>query len=1338
MAPTIIMMQPMDDAEGSDDEDGVTSFPTLTSAATSYSVDIAVTNNTGTPATVFAWIDFDLDGAFQVDEGTTQTVTDGTTNGSVTVTWSNIGTSGPDILPGVAYARFRLTTDGTISTSTSGGSAVDGEVEDYRLLISVLPTSCNGGDIAVLNFASPSLESGTALQVGAQYRFPDVIAGIDALIDVVSFNNGASLSTIDNAGQGVPSAFQPTLVTSTQADSSVDFTITFVAGGTSAPITIQESHISGVDIDGDGTDLREYIELTGFSSYIIDNPTRLTPTITPPTGRFESTNVDNATDIDPNEPRNIVSGVFENVSSFNYRIGAFNTGNDVNNRLNSLFFDCVAYDDPSTIDVTAAVDYGDAPDTYDTLDASNGPFHVLDSDILMGSSIDSDNDGFGDGTDNNGNASDDDTHSSDDEDGVSSLNSLNVATASYDVDVTITNNTTDQATLIGWIDFDLNGTFDSNEAATTTVAANGTENGTKTLTWNSIPTDIAAGTSYLRLRLTTDTNIDANSPGGSADDGEVEDYELLINAIVELSAATAASTDESAADNFPVLLVLGNIINGPLTVDLDDLLTGSALNSGTDYTISNSTAISIPIGNYDGTLGTAIAITVPVLNNDTDVEGDETIDFQLTNAGNGAVVGDANGDTSTQDTHTYTITDDDIPAITVEDVSIAEGGGLLFTVTLDGPVTGGFTVDVSFSDISATGGTDYDNSAAMLTFAGTANEMQTFTVTTTTDTGIEGDETFTVNLSASTVNVDDSDTGIGTIIDVQSDFGDAPDRYATDITDSSGEGVGASHTIVSGIQLGANPPDADSDGFGDGTDDNGDASDDDSEGSDDEDGVSTLSAINVGASSYSIDVDVTNDTSSQATLVGWIDFDRNGTFGTDEATTITVAANGVDNGTVTLDWNTIPTDIRAGTSYVRLRLTTDTDIGGTTFGADTPGGAADDGEVEDYRLSIVALPILCDGDSVFELFFVNPTLESGTALSVNAVYRFSEVTTDVDALVEITAFNNGAFLSNIDNTSTGLNSAFQPIIRSGTTADSSVDFTISFVDTGTSTPTTIQKFHATALDIDGNPGNTSREYEEITGFTSFIVENPTDLTVVVTPPTGHFEAATTTDFPGINTSVTEIMATGVYGNVSSFDYRIGVLLSDTSSRVTRFRSLFFDCVTYNNSARIELFDYGDAPDSYGTDATDDSGEGVGPSHMIDSGIFMGSAATDVDSDGFGDGTDDFGDASDDDVEGSLLDDEDGVTTLPALTTATATYDLDVEVINDTASQATLVGWIDFDLNGTFDSNEATSTTVAASGAENGTKTLTWNSIPVDIAAGTSLCSSTPFYRYRYRRHNLRC
>ena len=53
----------------------------------------------------------------------------------------------------------------------------------------------------------------------------------------------------------------------------------------------------------------------------------------------------------------------------------------------------------------------------------------------------------------------------------------------------------------------------------------------------------------------------------------------------------------------------------------------------------------------------------------------------------------------------------------------------------------------------------------MLTFAGTAGETKTFTVSTTEDTVVEADETFTVGLTVSgtSVTVTATDTGTGTI-----------------------------------------------------------------------------------------------------------------------------------------------------------------------------------------------------------------------------------------------------------------------------------------------------------------------------------------------------------------------------------------------------------------------------------------------------------------------------------------------------------------------------------------------------------------------------------------------
>ena len=76
-----------------------------------------------------------------------------------------------------------------------------------------------------------------------------------------------------------------------------------------------------------------------------------------------------------------------------------------------------------------------------------------------------------------------------------------------------------------------------------------------------------------------------------------------------------------------------------------------------------------------------------------------------------------------------------------------------FTVGVDNAVASGFTVNVSFTDGTATGGTDFNNAAQTLTFAGTAGESQTLTVPVTNDAIVEGNETFTVTLSPSTASV---------------------------------------------------------------------------------------------------------------------------------------------------------------------------------------------------------------------------------------------------------------------------------------------------------------------------------------------------------------------------------------------------------------------------------------------------------------------------------------------------------------------------------------------------------------------------------------------------------
>src|SRR5204863_161081 len=78
-------------------------------------------------------------------------------------------------------------------------------------------------------------------------------------------------------------------------------------------------------------------------------------------------------------------------------------------------------------------------------------------------------------------------------------------------------------------------------------------------------------------------------------------------------------------------------------------------------------------------------------------------------------------------------------------------------------------------------------------------------------------------------------------------------------------------------------------------------------------------------------------------VAGWIDFNRNGTFDASERSTTAACSGGQAN----LSW-TVPTTVSAGISYVRLRYATNaTQI-------QQPTGVADDGEVEDHRITITA------------------------------------------------------------------------------------------------------------------------------------------------------------------------------------------------------------------------------------------------------------------------------------------------------------------------------------------------------------------------------------------------
>lgn len=157
------------------------------------------------------------------------------------------------------------------------------------------------------------------------------------------------------------------------------------------------------------------------------------------------------------------------------------------------------------------------------------------------------------------------------------------------------------------------------------------------------------------------------------------------------------------------------------------------------------------------------------------------------------------------------------------------------------------------------------------------------------------------------------------------DFGDAPDSYATRLASN-----GARHIISTGVYLGAK---VDNETEGKPT---AAANGDDTAGSDDEDGVQFAGSLEPGKTAS---VSVT--ASVQGYLNAWVDFDGDGTFdGRDEQVFDDVR---LSSGVNSLSF-TVPTTATVGDTYARFRF--------NTRGALSYYGVAQDGEVEDYKISI--------------------------------------------------------------------------------------------------------------------------------------------------------------------------------------------------------------------------------------------------------------------------------------------------------------------------------------------------------------------------------------------------
>ena len=123
-----------DDKAGVDDEDGVTTLPTILTTSTSVPLSVSVLNTTGSPATLACWIDFNRDGDF-LDAGERASVGVASQAGAQTANLTFSGFDPPT--SGVSYLRCRIANNAS-DVANPTGAAATGEVEDYPLVIGEL------------------------------------------------------------------------------------------------------------------------------------------------------------------------------------------------------------------------------------------------------------------------------------------------------------------------------------------------------------------------------------------------------------------------------------------------------------------------------------------------------------------------------------------------------------------------------------------------------------------------------------------------------------------------------------------------------------------------------------------------------------------------------------------------------------------------------------------------------------------------------------------------------------------------------------------------------------------------------------------------------------------------------------------------------------------------------------------------------------------------------------------------------------------------------------------------------------------------------------------------
>ncbi|HRE02573.1 MAG TPA: Calx-beta domain-containing protein, partial [Ilumatobacteraceae bacterium] len=241
------------------------------------------------------------------------------------------------------------------------------------------------------------------------------------------------------------------------------------------------------------------------------------------------------------------------------------------------------------------------------------------------------------------------------------------------------------------------------------------------------------------------------------------------NVTIGDAQATGTIVDDDQPRIASVSDAMQNEGNGPGTTNMTFTISlDRPAKAGDSVTVGTSDGTAVAPGDYTTVTTTLVfaagetskTVDVPIVG-DADIEPNETFILAITGTSSAEVqAGDGAG--------TGTIVNDDgVPAVSIGDVTMAEGHSgsttMTFTLSLSAAALGGEMVTVATADNTATGGSDY---VALVPTAVTFDEddmTKIVSVTINGDTAVEPDETLFVNLSNPLGLTIADAQGIGTI-----------------------------------------------------------------------------------------------------------------------------------------------------------------------------------------------------------------------------------------------------------------------------------------------------------------------------------------------------------------------------------------------------------------------------------------------------------------------------------------------------------------------------------------------------------------------------------------------